>query len=125
RHGSAVRVTNEELANVLRVSPVIAFRFNINLPGATKAVEVIHEKAAHECLQRLINLTEIDPLLENFIAVHAHEYLRDIWQKCRNEGGELRPFTRPLEKRLHILCEKGHVFAGAIFQYELEATGSA
>src|SRR6266576_7173313 len=32
---------------------------------------------------------------------------------------------RRVEKRLHILSEKGDVFAGAIFQNELESAGSA
>src|SRR5205809_7042475 len=32
---------------------------------------------------------------------------------------------RRVEKRVHVLSEKGDVFAGAIFQYELESAGSA
>ena len=123
--GVAVRIANEELADIFRVGAVIAFRFDVNLPGAAEAVEVVHEKSAHECLQRLINLTEIDSLLEHFVAIDIHENLRHIWQKCRNKRAELRPFTRRVEKRLHILREKGDVFAGAIFQDELESAGSA
>src|SRR5437879_758639 len=125
RDGSAVRVANEELADVLRVGPVIAFRFDINLPGTTEAVEVIHEESAHECLERLINLAEIDSLFQHFVAIDVHEYLRDIWQKRRNERSKLRPFSRRVEKCLHVLRKKGDVFAGAIFQYELESTGGA
>ena len=34
-------------------------------------------------------------------------------------------FPRRVEKRLHVLRKKGDVFAGAIFQYELEAAGRA
>src|SRR4029453_4567628 len=36
-----------------------------------------------------------------------------------------RPFTRRVQKRLQILGEKGDIFAGTIFQNELESAGSA
>jgi hypothetical protein len=78
-HRVAVRIANEELTHILRIGAVIAFRFYVNLPCSSEPVEIVHKKAAHECLQRLINLTEIDSLLDHFVAVHVHEYLRDSW----------------------------------------------
>ena len=122
RHRLSVCVANEKLADVLRVGPIIAFRFDVDLPGAAEAVEVIHKKAAHECLQRLINRGEIDALLDDFVAIDLDENLRNIRQKCRNQGAELRPFVRCLQKRLHVLGEKRDVFTRTIFEHKREST---
>ena len=94
RHRRASRVANIELADVLRVGAVIAFRFDVDLPGAAEAVEVVHEKAAHEGLERLIDGGEIDPLLDDFVAINLNENLGNVRQKCRNQGAELWPFVR-------------------------------
>ena len=77
-----VRVADKKLAHVLRVGAVIAFRLYIHLPGAAEAVEIIHEEPAHERLERLINLAEIDSLLDHFVPIDLHEDLRNVRQKC-------------------------------------------
>ena len=123
--GVAVRIANEKLADVLRVGAVIAFGLDVNLPGAAEAVEVVHEKSAHERLQRLIYRGQIDSLLDHFVAIDVHENLRHVRLERRNEGAELGTFARGVEKCLHILREKRDVFSCAIFQHKGESTGSA
>ena len=86
RHSVTVCVAHEELADVFRVGAIIAFRFYVNLPCATEPIEVIHEKAAHECLEGLVNLAEIDPLFDHFVTIDVDEDLRNVRQKRRNKG---------------------------------------
>src|SRR6202007_2108996 len=106
RHGLAVRIANEELTDILRIGTVIAFRFDIDLPGAAESIEIVHEKSAHECLQGLINRRQIDSLLNHFVAIDVHENLRSVRLEYRNESAELGTFSRRLDKRLHVLRQK-------------------
>ena len=125
RHGVAVAVANKKLANVLRVRPVIAFSLYIYLPCSPEPIEVVDEKSAHECLQRLINLGQVDSLLQHFVAIDVDEDLRNIRQKGGDQPGELGPFARGVEKRLQILGKETDVFARAILEYERESTSRA
>src|SRR4030095_6089449 len=124
-HGVAVRIANEELPHVLRISTVIAFGLNVSLPCSAEAIEIVHEKSAHERLQRLIYRGQIDSLLDHFVAVDLHKDLRHVRLERRNESAELGTFARGVEKGLHILRQKRDIFSCAIFQYELESAGSA
>ena len=98
RHGVAVAVANKKLANVLRVRPVIAFSLYIYLPCSPEPIEVVDEKSAHECLQRLINLGQVDSLLQHFVAIDVDEDLRNIRQKGRYQARELRAFACSIEE---------------------------
>ena len=118
--GVAVRVANEELPDVLGVRPIIAFRFDVSLPGAAEAVEIIDEIAAHEGLQCLINRGEIDSLLDDFVAIDIDENLRHVRLKCWNERAELGTLARGVQKRFHVLREKRHVLPGAILEDKSE-----
>src|SRR5207244_12731905 len=109
----------------LRISTVIAFGLDVSLPCSAEAIEIVHEKSAHERLQRLINRGEIDSLLDHFVAVDLYKNLRHVRLERRNESAELGTLARGVEKRLHILRQKRDIFSRAIFQYELESAGSA
>ena len=123
--GSPFELRTKNCANIFRVGAIIAFGLNVNLPGSAEAIEIVHEKSAHERLQRLIYRGQIDPLLDHFVAIDFHENLRHVRLERRNERAELGPFARCIEKRLHILRQKRDIFASAIFQDELESAGSA
>ena len=97
---------------------IIAFGLYIYLPCSPEPIEVVHKKTAHERLERLIDLAEIDPLLDDFVAIDLDENLRDVRQKGWNQRAELGPFACCIEKCLQILREERDVFAGAIFQNE-------
>src|SRR4029077_15047965 len=88
-HGVTVRIANEELPNILGIGAVIAFGLNVSLPGSAEAIEIVHEKSAHERLQRLIYRGEVDPLLDDFVAVDVHKNLRHVRLERRNESAEL------------------------------------
>ena len=85
--GVAVRVAHEELPDIFRVGAIIAFGLYIYLPCSPETIEVVHKKTAHERLEGLIDLAEIDPLLDDFVAIDVDENLRDVRQKRRNKGG--------------------------------------
>ena len=111
RHGVAVRIANEKLTDILRVSAVIAFRLNVSLPCSAEAVEIVHKKSAHERLQSLIYRGQIDSLLDHFVAVDVHKNLWHVRLERRNESAELGPLARGLEKRLHILRQERDIFS--------------
>src|SRR4029077_15038628 len=115
----------EELTHILRISTVIAFGLDVSLPRSAEAIEIVHEKSAHERLQRLIYRGQIDSLLDHFVAVDLHKNLRHVRLQTRNESAEFGTLARGVEKRLHILRQERDVFARAIFQYELESARSA
>ena len=60
-----------ELAHVSAVGPVLALRLHVDLPLAAEAVEVVDEVAAHERLEGLVDLPEVDALLEHLVPVHV------------------------------------------------------
>src|SRR6266550_5034505 len=76
RHGVAAGVSHEELANVFRVGAIIAFGLYIYLPCSPEPIEIVHKKTAHERLEGLIDLAEIDSLLDDFVAIDVDEDLR-------------------------------------------------
>ena len=51
-----------------------------------KAVEVVHHDAAHERLQRLVDVAEVHSLLEHLIAVHLGRNLGDAGDEGRDDG---------------------------------------
>src|SRR5262249_48683124 len=106
-------------------STVIAFGLDVSLPCSAEAIEIVHEKSAHERLERLIYRGQIDSLLDHFVTVDVHKNLRHVRLERRNESAEFGTLARGVEKRLHILRQKRDVFAGAIFQDKLESAGSA
>src|SRR2546430_6940459 len=114
-----------ELANVSRSRAIIAFGLDVTLPLATKAVEIVDEQAAHERLERFVDVANGNALLNHLVAVHIHELLRHVGQKRRAQAGNLRTFPRSCHKGLQIRGKKSDVFASAIFQDKRKAAGSA
>ena len=68
---------------------VFALRLDVDLPLPAEAVEVVHEDAAHEALQRLVDVGEVDALLEHFVAVDLDEDLRHVGQEGRADAGRV------------------------------------
>src|SRR5262249_27241187 len=111
RHWLPGGIADKKLADVLRVRAVIAFGLTVSLPCSSEAIEIVHEKSAHERLQRLIYRGQIDSLLDDFIAVNVHKDLRHVRLECRNESAELGTLARGVEKSLHILRQECDVFS--------------
>ena len=58
----AAIVGDVELAHVFGAGAIVAFGFDVDLPLAAEAVEVIHQIPAHEGLQGLVHLGDVDAL---------------------------------------------------------------
>src|SRR5262249_14789797 len=116
---------NEELPDILRIGAVIAFGLNVSLPCSAEAIEIVHEKSAHERLERLIYRGQIDSLLDHLVAVDVHKNLLHIRLERRNESAEFGTFARCIEKSLHVLRQERNVFARAILQDKLEPARGA
>src|SRR5207244_13531560 len=67
RHRLADGVAHVELTDVLGPGSVLALGLHVHLPDPSVLVEVVHEGAAQEGLQGLVDRRERDPLLEDFL----------------------------------------------------------
>ena len=72
----------------------IVVRFHIDLPLPAKAVKIIDKIAAHERLQRFIDLAQVQSLLEHFVAVHIDENLRHAGQVASCSSRTVRAVWR-------------------------------
>src|SRR4029453_4216309 len=55
-------IPNVELPDILSTIAIGPFRLDVDLPLPTEAIEVVHERAPHECLDRAIDIADLDPL---------------------------------------------------------------
>src|SRR5208337_1598328 len=114
-----------ELSDVFRFSAVFAFRFDIDLPLSAKTIEVVNEIAAHEGLNRFVNIVERHTLFQHFVPVYFHELLGHIGQESGAETGDFRPLAGSLEKSAQVLGEELDISAGTIFKHEGKTTRSS
>ena len=70
----------------------VAFGFDVRLPLAAEAIEVVDEVAAHERLHGGVDVGEIDLLLKRLFPIDIRVELRHGRLIRRNGGGDLRPF---------------------------------
>src|SRR5208282_1242745 len=121
----ALGVFDEELADIFGASAISAFRFDVHLPLAAEAIEIVNEKAAHEGLKSLVDVFDGDTLLDDFVAVHVDELLRNTGKEGGADVGDFRAFAGGGKKFVQVVGEKFDVVAGAVFEDEGEAAGSA
>ena len=76
RHRLARRGCARKTGPDSRARAVFAFGLDIDLPLPAEPVEVVDKVAAHEGLQRLVNLADVHSLLQRLVAVHVHVELR-------------------------------------------------
>src|SRR5258707_14200618 len=105
--------------------PVRRLRLHVDLPCATKIVEVIEEQASHECLNCLLNLANCDALFQNFFAVHIHELLRHARYSGRAYHADLGALAGRGQKLVEIVGEKLHVLTRAVLENKLKSARSA
>ena len=99
RNAFALIVADIEAADVIGAGAILALGFDIDLPLAAKAIEIIDEIAAHERLDGAVHIGKIDALLQYFVAIDVDKLLRNAGQKSRTQAGDLRPLSRRLQKR--------------------------
>src|SRR6185312_6957116 len=123
-HGAAA-VRDMELSDVFAAGTKFLFGFDVHLPLAAEAVEIIHKIAAEECLQRLIYVRDVDALTLDFLAIDIGKSLRRIRQiGC----GNIRKFlalARRSHKLIQVFSEKLRPAAGSILEDKRYTAGSA
>ena len=120
RNHAPTVVLDIKLAHIFDVRAVIAFRLDIDLPLPAKAIEVIDEQPAHECLNGSIDIVDGHALLDDFVTVDIHELLRYAAQKGRTHACDLGAFTSSRQKRIQVRREELDIFAVPIFKNESE-----
>src|ERR1700675_1631843 len=118
-------VANVELADVLRLRAIFAFRFNVHLPLAAAAIEIVDEIAAPEGLDGLVHVAKVHALLQNFVAVHIDKLLRHVGQESRAQAGDFRPLSGSFHKGGQVFCEELNITARTVFQHERKASGGS
>lgn len=124
-HRRALAVAHVELSDVLDVGPVLALGLDVDLPLASELVEVVDEAAAHEALQGLVDIVDLDPLLEDLVAVHVDEELRDRGPEGRGHAAQLRALLRRLDEGVHVRGQELDILARPVLEHEGRAARGA
>src|ERR1700761_2124057 len=125
RYGVAGGVLHVEPADVINVRARRTLSFDIRLPLAPEAVEVIHQIAAHEGLQGLVDIGEVDTLLDRFLAIDIDVDLGNGGQVGRDDAGDLLPLVQRRHEFIDVVGEVLQVAARAIFEHGGYTTGGA
>src|SRR6476660_8234625 len=110
----AVRVTDVELPDILCLRPEIAFGLHIDLPDTPEPIKEIHHDAAHERLQRLVDIGKIYALLQDFLTIHPRKDLRHGGNKRRIDSRNLWTFPKYLHEFLRVGGEEFDISARSI-----------
>ncbi len=114
-----------KLAEILRAGALLGVGLHIHLPLPAEIVEVIHQRSAHEALQGLIDIRQVDSLSQHLGLIDGDADLRDIVETGGIDTREFRPLARGLEESLAVGHQEIRAGAGAIFQQEGEAPRAA
>src|SRR4030095_13113855 len=76
RHRLSFGIANAELADILRSRAILTLRLDVDLPGATEEVEVVHKGATHKRLERPVDTTEVYALLHHLVMIDISKNLR-------------------------------------------------
>src|SRR5262249_1371181 len=118
RHRVPVAITDTEEADVIGLRTKISLGFDVDLPDATEAGEVIDEEASDERLEGLVNQTEVYTFVQHLVAVDIRINLRRVRDECRSQRGKLGPLACSLKEPVHVLREKIDSLAGAVFEHK-------
>jgi hypothetical protein len=82
---------------------------------ATESIEIVDEITAHKGLDRPIDVTQVDALLQNFVTIYINEFLRNTRQESRTDAANFRAFACSLKKRIDVFRQELNIAAGTIF----------
>src|SRR5262249_50717956 len=125
RYSLTIVVAHIEQAQVLRPGSIVTFGLHVHLPLPAKPVEVVNEVAAHESLQRFVDLRQVDAFLKSLISIHVHIKLRHNWKKRRVDAGDFWPLPGRFHELADVGGKEGDVFARAVLQHKVESAGRA
>ena len=105
RHLAAVGAAHVELVDVCDVGARSAFRFDVGLPLAAEAIEVIHQIAAHEGLHRGVDAGKTHLLLQGLFLIDIGVELGHGGLIGRDGGRDLRTLGKRPEKCEDVLSQ--------------------
>ena len=88
-----------------------------------KTIEVVDEITAHEGLNGAIDVSQIDALLQNLIAINFNKFLGDSRKESGVDAANFGTFPRGLKKSVEIFCKELNVGAGTILKQECKSSG--
>ena len=80
---SPFAVPHIELSDIFCLGAEIPFCLHVDLPDTPEPVKEVHHDAAHERLQRLVDIGKIYALLQDFLTIHPGKNLRHVGNKRR------------------------------------------
>ena len=120
RHHIARRILHVKLAQIVHIGSELAVGLHPHLPLQPKLVVVVHQGAAHEGLQRLIHIAQIDLLRQDLRFVDVHPNLRHAEQRGGHHAGQFRTLAGLGHECLGVLGQEVGAAAGPVFQNEGE-----
>ena len=118
-------ILHVELAHILRPRAIRAVGLHIDLPLAAEAVEVIHQRAAHERLQSLVHVGQVDALCQNLGLVDGDVDLRNAVKRRGVQAGQLGTLACGFHEDLKILDQERGAAPRTVLENEAEAAGIA
>jgi hypothetical protein len=67
-------------------------------------------------LDRPIDVTQVDALLQDLVTIYINEFLRNARQESRIDAANFGTFACGLEKRVDVLRKELNITAGTIFK---------
>src|SRR5205823_14908613 len=100
------RISDIEIPEVIKISPVGAFGLNVDLPLASEPVKIIDKTAPHKCLNRLIDVTDGNTQLKRSFQINVDIDLRNMRQKRCVYLRDLKSLTSRGDERLDIVSQQ-------------------
>ena len=122
RNHASFRILDVKAAKIIRFVSVLALRLDIDLPYASKSIEVVDEDPAHVGLQGLVDAVQGNILFEHHVAVHVREDLGHVELCSGDDASQFRPVLAGLDESLGLLREEGDSAAVAILEHEGDAS---
>src|SRR5208337_3761044 len=95
---------------------------HVNLPLQTEAVEIIDQRAAHECLDSLIEPVQRDLLGQGLSVIDLHADLGNAKEGRGQQAGYFRTLARFGHEQLRVLGEEVDPAAGAVLENKSSST---
>src|SRR6266404_5496143 len=124
RKAVALVVAHIELPEVFQIRPVRRFGLHVHLPRTAEIVEVVDEQPAHESLNGLVYIADLDTLLQHLIPVDFDELLGHARQKGGRYQANFGALASGRQELLQVARQKRDVPPGTIFEHELKSPGS-
>ena len=76
-------------------------------------------------MDRPIDVTQVDALLQNLVTIYINEFLRNTRQESRIDAANFGTFACSLKKRVDVLRKELNIAARTIFEQKRESAGCA